>query len=168
MPAAKLYTLNALADELGHDRRSLKKWLATVPPAGRRNGNPVYRLADVERIIAAHVSKRDSARNAREKLTLLQAEKIAAQIRILKGEWVSRDDVRQWGAELGHAVKATVETLHLEAPSLAGLEVPQLAARLREIEADILRQLHGLNERLARNEPGRSLTVPHTGDDVET
>ena len=46
------WSVNALADELGIDRRTVKKRLRDVPPAGKRGGHPVCYLADAMQAIA--------------------------------------------------------------------------------------------------------------------
>ena len=42
---ARLWSISALAVELGMDRRTVGKRLARVPPDGRLNGSPAWRLA---------------------------------------------------------------------------------------------------------------------------
>lgn len=48
-----------------------------------------------------------------------------------------------------------VAQIHLAAPSVVGVSVPDAEARLKEIEDQILEQLHTLPERMerARHEP---------------
>lgn len=41
-----LWSVNALAEALEIDRRTVKKRLRDVPPAGERGGHPVWKLAD--------------------------------------------------------------------------------------------------------------------------
>lgn len=47
MARGKLWSINALADELGKDRRTLSKFLTSIPPDGKLNGNPAWRLQTV-------------------------------------------------------------------------------------------------------------------------
>lgn len=43
----RLWSINALAEEFGIDRRTVKKRLDGIPPAGEVNGHPAWRLRDV-------------------------------------------------------------------------------------------------------------------------
>lgn len=47
-----LWSINALADELELDRRTVKRRLRDVPPSGQRGGHPVFKLADAVEAIA--------------------------------------------------------------------------------------------------------------------
>lgn len=52
---AKTYSLNALSVELGHDRRTLGRWLKNLPPTERgRDKAPRWRMLDV----VEHLKKR--------------------------------------------------------------------------------------------------------------
>src|SRR3989344_974024 len=74
---SKLYTLNALSTELGYDRRSLGKWLDTLPPAETEpDGARRWRMRDVLDHIAA-----------REKRSAAPAEQQTAQDEI--HEWIA-------------------------------------------------------------------------------
>lgn len=44
---ARLWSINALAEEFGIDRRTVKKRLDGIPAAGEVNGHPAWRLRDV-------------------------------------------------------------------------------------------------------------------------
>lgn len=44
---ARLWSINALAEEFGIDRRTVKKRLEGIPPAGETSGHPAWRLRDV-------------------------------------------------------------------------------------------------------------------------
>ncbi|WP_375738062.1 DUF1441 family protein [Pseudomonas boanensis] len=44
---ARLWSINALAEEFGIDRRTIKRRLDGIPPAGEVNGYPAWRLRDV-------------------------------------------------------------------------------------------------------------------------
>ncbi len=43
----RLWSINALAEEFGIDRRTVKKRLDGIPPAGEVSGHPAWRLRDV-------------------------------------------------------------------------------------------------------------------------
>ena len=80
---------------------------------------------------------------------LLQNQKLEFQLAILCKEYVPAADVEKWGGELGTAVRKVVSQIHLCAPSVVGLSVPEAEACLKEIEAEILEQLHLLDQHLA-------------------
>lgn len=44
---ARLWSINALAEEFGIDRRTVKRRLEGIPAAGEVNGRPAWRLRDV-------------------------------------------------------------------------------------------------------------------------
>lgn len=44
---ARLWSINALAEEFGIDRRTVKKRLEGIPPAGEASGHQAWRLRDV-------------------------------------------------------------------------------------------------------------------------
>ena len=44
---ARLWSINALADEFGVDRRTVKKRVDGIPPSGEINGHQAWRLRDV-------------------------------------------------------------------------------------------------------------------------
>lgn len=81
------------------------------------------------------------------KLIKKQIEKLDFSIRRDKAEFVPLSVVKEWGDELGHAVRKVVCELHQLAPTLAGLSVAEIAERLKAKEQDILRQLYGLARR---------------------
>lgn len=81
---------------------------------------------------------------------LLQNERLELQIAVMRGDFVAAADVEKWGAELGANVRKIVTQIHLAAPSVVGLSVPDAEARLKEIEDEILQQLHVIPERIER------------------
>jgi hypothetical protein len=50
----KLWSLSALSTELGRDRRTVSKILATTPPDGRPNGHPAWLLTTALRALYAY------------------------------------------------------------------------------------------------------------------
>ncbi|SEI90555.1 Protein of unknown function [Azotobacter beijerinckii] len=44
---ARLWSINALAEEFGIDRRTVKRRLEGIPPVGETKGHPAWRLRDV-------------------------------------------------------------------------------------------------------------------------
>jgi hypothetical protein len=83
---------------------------------------------------------------------LLQNQKLEFQLAILRKEYIPAADVEKWGGELGTTVRKVVSQIHLCAPSVVGLSVPEAEARLKEIEDEILEQLHLLDQHLAEVE----------------
>jgi hypothetical protein len=147
--AVKSFTINALADALGHDRRSLKRWLRGVPPLDADgDGNPRWTLEAVQAAIRKHLDKHKAVNSAKERLLHLQAEKLEAQLGILRKEFVRASDVVKWGADLGASIRKVISQLHLLAPTLAGLEISVIESRLKGVEDEILQQLHLLEEQV--------------------
>jgi hypothetical protein len=89
-----------------------------------------------------------SVESARDLRLNLQNKKTELQIGLMARELVPTLEVRQWGAQMGAAVRKIVTQIHRAAPSLVGLPVAVAEERLKEIEDDILSQLHALPERL--------------------
>ena len=79
---------------------------------------------------------------------LLQNEKLAFQISVMRREFVPVEDVQQWGADLGAAVrKALVQIPRLSA-SLAGLSADAIEARLKECIDDAFANLSRLSGKI--------------------
>ena len=156
--AAELFAASQveLADVLGISRKTIER-------ARKKEGNPGVR-ADGRLDISAwreylrqttkcfdrdedHTQTRAkaSARNL-----LLKNEKLEATIAILRRQWMAVDEVERLGADLGSAIRKVVTTLHLTAPSVVGLTVPEAEARLREVENEILNQLRMIDDEVAR------------------
>jgi transcriptional regulator with XRE-family HTH domain len=96
-----------------------------------------------------------SATELKARHLLLQNQKLELSLAVMRRDYLPATDVERWGAEIGAAVRKVVGQIHLAAPSVVGVSVPEAEARLKEIEDEILEQLHTLPERLerARNEP---------------
>lgn len=67
------------------------------------------------------------------------------RLAVERGDYVFAEDMRVEGAALGNAIRKVVLQIHLNAPSLAGLELPEIEAQLREIEDDVLRQFNTID-----------------------
>jgi hypothetical protein len=95
-----------------------------------------------------------SSLNAR--LVAVQIEKIEHALGVSRGEYWSRSEVQKWCAELAAAVRKVVTQIHLVAPSVVGVSVPEAEARLKDLEDEIMRQLHQIGARVGTpaNEPG--------------
>ena len=102
----RLWSVSALATELGTDRRTMAKRLENIPPAGNiQAGSPGWRLTDV--ILALYGSEEGVKHiNAEvEKARLLQAQANLAQLQVrerertlLPADEVARADEAIFGA----------------------------------------------------------------------
>jgi len=68
------------------------------------------------------------------------------ELAVQQGKYVLVAEVEKAGGELGAAIRQVVSTIHLAAPNVVGLSVADAEARLKEIEDEILQQLHLLPE----------------------
>lgn len=91
-----------------------------------------------------------SATELKARNLLLQNQRLELQLAVMRREYLPASDVERWGAELGAAVRKVVGQIHLAAPSVVGLSVPEAEARLKEMEDEILEQLHTVTERVER------------------
>ncbi len=144
-------SVNALANLLGCDRRTISRAIskAGLRPAGQRSGSPIYRIDDVTEALKALSANRDAIGDVRRRLLEKQVERLEVQISVMRREYVASSDVERWGAELGSAIRKEVCQIHMVAPSVVGVSVPDAEARLKELEVDILRHLHQLQDRIA-------------------
>lgn len=146
-----------LAELLGVSRR-------TVQRAMKMSGSPTAR-ADGRHDIAAWRAffqatgaigdDSPSTTELKARHLLLQNQRLELQLAVLRRDYLPASEVERWGAELGAAVRKVVAQIHLAAPSVVGVSVPDAEARLKEIEDEILEQFHTLPERMerARHEP---------------
>lgn len=142
-------SINALSEALRVDRRTLKKVLAGTAPVSTRAGAPQYRLEDAEAALGRHLRERARLTAPREELLRAQIAKLETQVSIMRREFIPADEVEKIGSEIGAGVRKIVKQIHLAAPSVVGLTVPEAESRLREIENEIIEQLHTLPARLA-------------------
>lgn len=155
----ELYSVNRLAEKLGIDRRTLKNYLKGTDPAGEENGNPVYRLEDAMLAVKVQLKAKSNRSAGKDRLTDLQCEKLETQLAILRREYVPAEEVEKLGAELGSAIRKIIVQLHLCAPQVVGLSVAEAESRLKDVEADILQQLHTV-------ESANRLPCPHCNRDI--
>jgi len=140
-----------LAAALGVSRRTVSRWkkidgCPVTRPDGRyhvqswrefRRARGLDEDSEVEEIDVG----REKARNI-----LLQNERLIVQIAVQKRNWMPTQEVERIGGELGTAIRKVVSTLHQSAPNLVGVSVAEAEQRLKEIEDEVLQQLHLLNE----------------------
>jgi hypothetical protein len=137
-----------LADALGVDRKTIQR-------ARKREGNPGVR-PDGRWEIAAwrEFLNRDrqvafdddddepDATRERARNLLLKNDKLETELAILRKEWIPASDIEKWGGALGASIRKVISTIHLCAPQVVGVSVAEAESRLKEIEDEILQQLH--------------------------
>lgn len=79
---------------------------------------------------------------------LLQNEKLAFQISVMRREFVPVEDVQQWGADLGTAVRKALVQLPRLSGSLAGLPADAIELRLKEAIDEAFANLGRLAEKV--------------------
>jgi hypothetical protein len=119
-----------------------------VQPDGRYDVN-AWRLWLVDRGTAPDGEGLTQSQ-LRARQILLQNQKLEFQLAILRREYVPSAEVERWGGELGGAIRKVVATIHLCAPCVVGVSVAEAEARLKEVEDEVLQQLHLLDESISR------------------
>ncbi|HEU5124995.1 MAG TPA: hypothetical protein VFW05_13145 [Verrucomicrobiae bacterium] len=141
-----------LASILDVDRKTIQRWRKIednpgVRPDGRYHV-PSWRAFKLARQGMDSSDDGLSQSKLRARQILLQNQKLEFQLALMRREFVPAADVEKWGGELGGAIRKVVSTIHLCAPSVVGVSVAEAEARLKELEDEILQQLHLLNESL--------------------
>lgn len=143
-----------LADLLGVDRRTISRWRKIegnpgVRPDGRYHV-PSWRAFKISRqgedTLAGGLHDGLSQTQLKARQVLLQNQKLEIQIAVLRREYMPVAEVEKWGGELGAAIRKVVSQIHLCAPTVVGVSVAEAEARLKEIEDEILQQLHLLGQ----------------------
>ncbi|HVU07843.1 MAG TPA: hypothetical protein VHG89_04790 [Verrucomicrobiae bacterium] len=158
-PSAVEYAKNAveLANLLGVDRRTISRWRKIdgnpgVQPDGRYHV-PSWRAFKIsqrgDEVLADGHHDGLSQTQLRARQILLQNQKLEIQIAVLKREFMPVAEVEKLGGELGTAIRKVVTQIHLCAPSVVGVSVADAEARLKEVEDEILQQLHLLADSIA-------------------
>ena len=141
-----------LAEALGVTRKTISRWLKEeghpgTQPDGRYNVISWQEFAANK----GHGGESDGARLSKADLQakniLLQNEKLELANAIAKKAYVPTAQVEAWGADLGGALRKIVTQIHLLAPSLSGLSIPEIESELKKVEDNLLGQFHGI-ERL--------------------
>ena len=149
---ARLWTLNALAVELGRDRRTLARLLEDLPPddaqtdtAGREHRR--WRLARVIEHIYASTDEIDlNAERAR--LAKAQADRVEIENEVRAGRLLEQDRVIREVGDMLAAFRARV----LAIPGAVAQRVPHhLAGR---VQAELRRLIHEALTELADYRPG--------------
>jgi hypothetical protein len=153
-PSAVEFAKNAveLADLLGVDRRTISRWRKIEGNPGVQSDGryhvPSWRAFKINRQ-GEDDGDGLSQTQLRARQVLLQNQKLEIQIAVLKREFMPVADVEKLGGELGAAIRKVVSQIHLCAPSVVGVSVAEAEARLKEVEDDILQQLHLLADSIA-------------------
>ncbi len=85
-PAEQLYTVNALANLLDRDRRTMTKALAHVTPAGYKGRAKLYRRSDAEAALAARGGNGESYAELRAEQIRQQTRESKARAELLEME----------------------------------------------------------------------------------
>lgn len=136
-----------LSEILGVDRKTVQRHLKLEGnPGARPDGR--YEIATWRKWIEDRRGISDGELSApllKAKQILLQNQKLEAQLKIIARDYVPAAEVEKWGSDLGAAIRKIITQIHLAAPSVVGVSVPEAEERLKEIEEEILQQLHTLD-----------------------
>lgn len=141
-----------LAELLGVDRRTISRWRKIegnpgVQPDGRYHV-PSWRAFKISRQ-GEDDGEGMSQTQLKARQVLLQNQKLEIQIAVLKREYMPVTEMERIGGVLGSAIRKVVSTIHLCSPTVVGVSVAEAEARLKEVEDEILQQLHLLGESLS-------------------
>lgn len=152
---ARLWSVSALAVELGLDRRTIAARLAEVAPAARAGRGPRYRLADViPAIYGAPPGTPDAPAGPGPRLDRLnlttesarlkraQADKTELEVSVLRGELIPSETVSLVWSQFVSAARARVLAIpSTAAPRVVGLTVREAEIELREMVRAALAEL---------------------------
>jgi hypothetical protein len=151
-PSTVEFVQNAveLASILDVDRKTIQRWRKIegnpgIRPDGRYHV-PSWRAFKLMRQGADSSGDGLSQSQLRARQILLQNQKLEFQLSLLRREYVPASELEKWGGELGSAIRKVVSTIHLCAPSVVGVSVAEAESRLKEVEDEILQQLHLLSD----------------------
>lgn len=141
-----------LARILGVSRKTIQRAIKSGDsPGAKTNGS--LEIAAWRGYFAARgtLDDRDaslSQTQLKARQILLQNQKLEFQLSVMRRDFVPSEDVEKWGAELGAAIRKIVTQIHLVAPSVVGCTTPEAESRLKDLEDEILSQLHTLGARM--------------------
>lgn len=84
------------------------------------------------------------------------------ELAVQQGKYVLASDVEKWGNELGTSIRKIVSQIHLAAPNVVGVSVAEADSRLKEVEDEILQQLHLLGRELSAH----AASIENTPEDA--
>src|SRR3954464_630052 len=100
----RLWTVNGLAVELGHDRRSLAARLALVPRDAQVQGNPAWLLKTALATLGQPTRTSSDLDRERTRLAKEQADGHELKNAQLRGDLLPADEVvAGWAAAIGRA-----------------------------------------------------------------
>lgn len=137
-----------LAECIGVDRRSIINWSKDpncpgCTADGRYNVEAWRKWSELNKRLPTRTATEWNAKKKEKECELLEFK-----IRILSRDYIPAKRVEAIGSRLGADLKAVITTLHLMAPSLAGLSVGDIEKALRDKEDDFMRQVHELPEKV--------------------
>lgn len=141
----------ALATVLGVTRQSITRWSREPGCPGRRSDGRLE-VEPWRTFLQNRPRFGGSAEGYAAKCQhiRLQCQKLEWEIAVLKRDYVPTADVEKWGGELASAIRKIVAcSLTKAARSLVLCSVPDAEARLKDLEDDILNQLHAIGERVS-------------------
>ena len=140
------FSINALSELTGLDRRKLKTLLATLPPLKTVNGSPQYALGVALRAILAEAGDKptDEPEITQERIRLLAAQASREEIALAvdQAEYVSVELFRLAWAEMAIDIRRRVESLpNAVAWKLVGKTLSEIHAALTTEAARCLSDL---------------------------
>lgn len=92
----------------------------------------------------------ESQARLKAKQILLQNEKLAFQIQVLKRNYVPVESVKEWGGAIGQRVRRALVEIPRLAPVLAGMDTAEIEARLQSAIDAAFASIHRLSDDLQR------------------
>jgi hypothetical protein len=145
-----------LAAILGVDRKTIQRHRKEEGnPGARPDGRydiPAWRkwMEDKRGVSVDELS----APLLKAKQILLQNQKLEAHLAVFRKEYVPASEVEKWGSDLGAAIRKIILQIHLAAPDVVGVSVREAEERLKEIEEEVLQQLHTLDTQVPNWQEG--------------
>ena len=162
-----------LATVLKVSRKTVDRWLKKKdhPPTASDGRYNVVAWKEYKRQLGTVEEDPDQeidANRERARNVLLQNERLEFQINVLRKNYVPFETVEDWGAQLGGAVRTEIVRWHAIAPTLAGLSIPEIEARLVEQETELLQKLHLLDGAMRAWRDERDNALMEEGKPVES
>ncbi len=127
------YSINALSDLTGADRRTLKKALRGVTPLRTEGMTSFYKLESATQALAARPQNNADRESLFCQKTLKQIEMLTLQLDRQRGKYIEADEVRfTWLSHIQQARTILLSCPAELAPSLCGLSAPEIERRLVE------------------------------------
>jgi hypothetical protein len=92
----------------------------------------------------------ESQARLKAKQILLQNEKLAFQIQVLKRNYVPVESVKEWGGAIGQRVRRALVEIPRLAPVLAGMDTAEIEERLQSAIDAAFASIHRLGDDLQR------------------